>query len=121
MAYYAFIDENNRVVEVIVGKDESDTSHNWEEYYQSVRGLTCKRTSFNTQNNVHATGGTAFRGNYAGYGMIYDETNDVFYQPQPYSSWTLNSATWNWDPPVPRPEDGNLYSWNEDQQQWNKI
>ena len=53
MAHYAFINEDNIVVEVIVGKDEDDTENlplsdeSWEEHYEQFRdGLTCKRTSF---------------------------------------------------------------------------
>lgn len=124
MAHYAFLDENNQVVEVIVGRDENETVDgisNWELYYQTERGRVCKRTSFNTFKNRHSSGGTPYRGNYAGYGMIYDETNDVFYQPQPYPSWTLSSATWSWQPPVACPEDGKLYEWDEPNQRWNLL
>ena len=48
MAHYAFLDENNIVTEVIVGKDESDTSENWEQFYGNIRDQLCKRTSYNT-------------------------------------------------------------------------
>ena len=103
MAHYAFLNENNIVTEVIVGKDETDTTHNWEEFYGAIRNQTCKRTSYN--NNI--------RGNYAGIGYTYDEDNDVFYAPQPYSSWTLDTNKWQWIPPIAYPDDDNMYSWNE--------
>ena len=83
MAHYAFLNTNNIVTEVIVGKDETDTTHNWEEFYGEIRNQTCKRTSYN--NNIRA--------NYAGIGYTYDSTNDVFYAPQPYASWTLDTGT----------------------------
>ena len=53
--------------------------------------------------------------------MIYDETNDVFYWPQTYPSWTLDTNTWTWRAPVPYPVDGLAYTWNEDNQAWNLI
>jgi hypothetical protein len=88
MAHYAFLDENNIVVEVIVGRDENDLVdgiNSWETYYGNIRGQTCIRTSYNTyrdENGVpqHALGGTPFRGQYAGIGDIWDGTN--FVSPQ---------------------------------------
>ena len=87
--------------------------------YAEFRGKTCKRTSYNTIQNQHLADGTAFRGNYAGIDYIYDETNDVFYQEQPYDSWILNQSTWTWEAPVAYPDDDNFYSWNESTQSWD--
>lgn len=128
MAHYAFLDENNIVIEVIVGKDEDDTDtlpegfSDWEEYYLTKKELAsdCKRTSYNTIANTHKLDGTAFRGNYAGIGFIWDEINNVFYPPQPYSSWTLNS-NWVWEAPVAYPDDDQEYQWNESSQSWDLI
>ena len=71
------------------------------------------QTSYNTIGNVHLNGGTPLRGNYAGIGYTYDAVNDVFYEPQPYPSWTLSQNTWLWQPPVPYPETGEMYIWDE--------
>ena len=60
----------------------------------------------------------AIRANFAAPGYTYDKTNDVFYAPQPYLSWTLNTTTWLWEPPVPYPTDGKKYEWNESTQAW---
>lgn len=127
MAHYTFLDENNIVIEVIVGKDEDDTETlpegftDWEQYYLTKRELAsdCKRTSYNTAHNQHITGGTAFRGNYAGVGSVYDASNDVFYSPQPYDSWTLNTSSWTWEAPTAMPDDGEFYFWNEFSQSWD--
>ncbi len=60
MAHYAFLDENNKVVEVITGKGEDDTDtlpeefDSWEDWYADFKGLTCKRTSYNTIANTHS-------------------------------------------------------------------
>ena len=104
MAHYAFLNDNNIVTEVIVGKDETDTTHNWEEFYGEIRNQTCKRTSYN--NNIRA--------NYAGIGYTYDSTNDVFYAPQPYASWTLDTNKWLWVCPLTYPDDDKMYHWDED-------
>ena len=62
-------------------------------------------------------------GNRAGIGYTYDPDNNVFYTPQPYPSWTLNTSTWKWDPPTPKPVAAELeiWSWNEDSQSWENI
>ena len=61
------------------------------------------------------------RGNYAGIGYTYDQANDVFYAPQPYSSWTLNNTTWTWEAPTPMPTDGKAYNWNEPTTSWIEV
>ena len=120
MAHYAFLDENNIVTEVIVGKDESDGT-DWELEYGNFRGQTCKRTSYNTSGNAHSDSGTPFRGNYAGIGFTYDETNDVFYAPKPYDSWVLDETKWLWKAPVDYPSDGKDYTWNEETTSWDEV
>jgi len=121
MAHYAFLDSNNIVVEVIVGKDETDTSENWEDHYSQIRNLNCKRTSYNTQGGKHLNGGTPFRKNYAGIGYKYDSAKDAFIPPKPFDSWTLNETTCLWESPVEYPTDGNYYIWDEEGQQWSAI
>ena len=83
------------------------------------------QTSYNTRGNVHYApnsntpdGGEALRGNYASIGYNYDKKNDVFYAPQPFPSWTLNTATWLWEPPIPNPGSDKSYRWDEDTKTW---
>ena len=121
MAHYAFLDENNIVTEVIVGKNEGEENINWEQQYGSFRGQLCKRTSYNTIGGVHKLGGTPFRKNYAGIGYTYDETRDAFIPPKPYNSWILNEDTCLWNSPVARPNDSNMYKWNEKILNWELI
>ena len=75
------------------------------------------QTSYNTKGNQHPEG-RPLRGNYAGIGYTYDRTNDVFYAPQPYPAWILNTETWLWEAPVPMPTPG-AYKWNEDTKSWD--
>jgi len=117
MAHYAFLDENNIVTEVIVGKEESN--FNWEQQYGMFRGQLCKRTSYNTYGGIHKLGGTHFRKNYAGIGYTYDESRDAFISPKPYNSWLLNEDTCLWESPIPYPQDNNKYDWNEENQSWD--
>ena len=118
MAHYAELDASNTVTQVFVGKDESDTSYNWEEYY-AVPGRTVKRTSYNTHGGAHSEGGTPFRKNYAGVGYTYDPDRDAFIPPKPYESWVLDEDTCLWNAPVPMPEDG-IYTWDEDTLSWSE-
>lgn len=70
MAHYAYIDENNIVTNVIVGRDEDDLIEgvtSWEEYYGAIR------TSYNGK----------IRYNYAGIGFTYDPIDDAFIAPMP--------------------------------------
>ena len=75
MAHYAFINEENIVVEVIVGKDETELLDGLtpEEWYGNFRGLTCVRTSYNAN----------IRFNFAGVGYTYDPIDDAFIAPMP--------------------------------------
>ena len=116
MAHYAFLDEHNTVVQVIVGKDEGNMD--WEQFYSMQMGMACKRTSFNTMGGVHQLGGTPFRKNYAGIGFTYDAQRDAFVPPKPFASWTLNEDTCLWEAPVAMPTDGQMYTWDEDAGQW---
>jgi len=118
MAHYAFLDKNNIVTEVIVGKNEGEEGVDWEVHYGNFRGQTCKRTSYNTHGGVHSGGGTPLRKNYAGIGYTYDESRDAFIPPKPFASWLLNEDTCLWNAPKPYPDDGNLYQWDEDSLSW---
>jgi hypothetical protein len=123
MAHYVELDENNIVVGGFVGRDEDDLAEgvtDWEVYYARP-GFTVKRTSYNTSGGVHSEGGTPFRGNYAGIGFTYDEALDAFIAPQPFPSWQLEETTYSWIAPVPYPEDGKDYMWDETAGAWVEV
>ena len=127
MAHYAFLDENNIVTEVIVGKDENEDNIDWEVQYGNFRGQTCKQTSYNTQGGVHGLGGTPLRKNYAGIGYTYDSQRDAFIPPKPFASWQLNDASCLWEAPTPYPTDVGTaeapkrYVWNEETVSWKLV
>jgi len=62
--------------------------------------------------------GIALRKNYAGIGYTYDSTRNAFYTPQSYSSWLLDDETCQWNAPIPRPDDGKWYGWDESITNW---
>lgn len=119
MAHYAYLDQNNIVTQVIVGKDENEDGIDWEQYYDAVR------TSYNTHGGVHINGGTPFRYNYAGVGYTFSNDpewsaqNGAFIPPQPYQSWIINPNTALWEAPKPKPpaSEGPWY-WDEQNQEW---
>ena len=106
---------DGKVINVIVAEPEF-----FETFVDSTPGEWIQ-TSYNTFGNQHKLGGTPLRGNYAGVGMIYDRTNDVFYVVQPFPSWTLNQTTWLWEAPVAMPTDGKVYTWNESTTSWDLV
>ena len=118
MAHYAFLNSNNIVTEVIVGKNEGEDGIDWEQHYSECRSQTCKRTSYNTMGGVHLNGGTPYRKNYAGIGYTYDATRNAFIAPKPYDSWLLDEQTCGWNSSTPMPTDGKIYSWNEATISW---
>ena len=112
MAHYAFLDENNIVTQVIVGRNEDevvDGISDWEAYYGELMGQKCVRTSYN--HNI--------RKQYAGIGCTYNEDADVFVSPQPFPSWSLDENH-DWQPPLARPTEG-MHSWNENTQTWDAL
>lgn len=111
MAHYAYLDENNIVVAVTVGKDETELIDglDTETYYAQGTPYTVKRTSYNHK----------IRKQYASIGYSYDPVADVFVRPQPYPSWTLDENH-DWQAPKPMPESGDYY-WDEDAQEWVNV
>jgi hypothetical protein len=102
---------DGKVTQVIVAEPEF-----FENFVDTSPGAWIQ-TSYNTYGNQHPEG-RPLRGNYAGIGFIYDQANDVFYAPQPYASWILNTNTWLWEAPVAYPNDGKAYTWDESTVSW---
>ena len=122
MSHFAEIDENNIVIRVIVIDQENIDTGNW------GPPDTWIQTSYNTRGGVHYSpnsytpdGGVALRKNYAGKGYIYDKIRDAFISPKPYTSWTLNDDTCQWNAPVAYPDDGKFYTWDEENTQWEEV
>ncbi len=104
MSHFAKLN-NNIVTEVIVAEQDFINSGAVGDSFLWVQ------TSYNKN----------FRKNYAGVGMTYDKTRDAFIPPKPYASWTLVEATCQWEAPVAYPDDGKMYTWNEETTNWTEV
>ena len=127
MSHFAKLDENNVVTFVTVGRQEDDGK---EADLTERTGDVYKQTSYNTRGGVHYNPETgepsedqtkAFRKNYAGLGWYFDEDRDAFIPPKPFESWVLDEDTCLWVAPVPYPEDGESYTWDEDAGDWVAV
>lgn len=114
MAHYAKV-KDGVVTQVIVAEPEF-----FDTFVDNEPGEWIQ-TSYNTRGGQHydpETGevddGVALRKNYAGIGFTYDRDRDAFIPPQPFASWTLNDDSCLWECPVAYPDDGEMYTWDED-------
>ena len=115
MAHFAQLDENNIVTRVLVIDQETVNT--------GLFGAPSSfiQTSYNTSGGVHLLGGTPLRENYAGIGYTYDSERDAFIPPKPFDSWLLNEDTCLWEAPIPKPDNENVYDWNEESGSWVDI
>jgi len=89
MAHYAYLDNNNKVVAVTVGKDESELIDglDTETYYAQGTPYVVKRTSYNSK----------IRGNYASIGHTYLPLEDIFMPPKCHTEAVLNAQSAIWE------------------------
>jgi hypothetical protein len=118
MAHFAKLDINNFVIEVNVVSNDIITINGVEIEKLGIDFLTnllnynyWKQTSYNGN----------FRKNYAGIGYYYDSIRDAFIPPKPFPSWILNEISCLWESPIPIPNDGKMYQWNEETGNWEEI
>lgn len=121
MAHFAKLGIGSKVVKVhVVSNDIATDENSGIDFLNNLYGTrdVWKQTSFNTRGGRHLEGGTPLRKNYAGVGFLYDQTKDAFIPPQPHPSWTLDEDTCLWEAPVAYPDDGEVYQWDEETQNW---
>jgi hypothetical protein len=115
MAHFAKLGVGNIVEQVIVvSNDIAINEQAGIEFLNNLykdRNIVWKQTSYN--NNI--------RKNFAGIGYQYDQQRDAFIAPKPYNSWILNEQTCSWEAPVAKPNDGQVYQWNESTKTWDLI
>jgi hypothetical protein len=102
MAHFAKVNLNTKLVEQVIVAEQ--------EWIDKQPGAWIQ-TSYNG----------SIRKNYAGIGYTYDFGKDAFIPSQPYSSWILNEDTCNWEAPIAYPNDGQLYTWDEENNNWELI
>ena len=143
MAHFAKIGMNGKVLQVLTldnkdmldanGVEDEAVGQQYLEQHNNWPAEMWIQTSYNTLQNEHKTGGTPFRGNYAGIGYEWDEENQIFWRKKPYPSWVKNITTATWESPIgnapgltaeqtSQNEAGTHswnYVWNEDNQSWD--
>ena len=119
MAHFAQLDKNNIVLQVLVINNEDITVNEVED---EATGITFCQSLFGTDTQWAQTSyNNNMRMRYAGIGYWFDRQNDVFIAPKPYESWTLDPISYNWIAPVPYPNDGAIYIWDETSTSWSEI
>jgi len=121
MSHFAFVNLQGTVEKVIVAEQDVIDS--------GLFGPSSSwiQTSYNTYGGVHygpdrnPDSGIPLRKNYAAVGYTYDLVRDAFIAPQPYPSWYLDEQTCLWEPPVPHPNDGKMYEWDEATLSWIEV
>lgn len=120
MAHFAQLDEDNIVQRVIVINNDSlnnlefpDSESIGIEFCKSLCGQNTRWAQTSYNNN--------FRKFFACMGGRYDSKLDIFVPPSPYPSWVFNESTYIWEAPVPYPDDGKEYYWNESITSWSPI
>tara|TARA_Y100000310_G_C20040417_1_gene515907 strand:+ start:37 stop:429 length:393 start_codon:yes stop_codon:yes gene_type:complete len=118
--HFAQINDDSIVINVI-RVDDTDAPN-------EAAGITfCKSLLGSDTNWVQTAKDGSLRFRYAGKGMKYDSSNNVFYMVSPYPSWVLNTSTWDWAAPVADPADAGFnedktefveYTWDEDTTSW---
>ena len=115
MAHFAKLGVGNKILKVEVVSNNIATTEQ--------AGVDFLRNLYNDQNAqwFQTSYNNNIRKNFAGIDYTYDQARDAFIEPKPFNSWTLNETTCNWESPVVKPDDGQNYVWNEENQQWNLI
>jgi hypothetical protein len=118
MAHFAQVDKNNKVIQVIVINNE-DVDHLPFPESEPIGIAFCQSLFGSDTAWLQTSYNNSFRRKYAGTGSFYIPSLDVFTDPQPYPSWTLDNNGY-WQAPVakPAPPSGYIALWDEDAQEW---
>lgn len=117
MAHFAELDENSFVQRVIVVSDANTSDADGNEV-EEIGISFCRKVFGENTNWVKCSRSGSIRNIMPGPGFYYHRDLDVFCNPQPHPSWTLEGT--NWTPPINRPELsedqerlGYVYDWVE--------
>ena len=119
MAYFAKLDNNNIVIEVLAVENSVLNDLPFPE--SEPIGVNFLNGIFNYSNWRQTSYNKSFRVNYAGIGYTYSVDLNAFIPPKPYPSWLLNTVTCQWEPPIPYPNDGKKYIWDETTHSWLEV
>lgn len=120
MAHFAELDENNIVLRVITIRNEDIIDENGQES-EALGVEMCRQVCGPNTNWKQTSYNKNFRNKYAGIGDWYNSELNVFMDPKPYPSWSLDTETFFWVPPIPMPNDDLSYEWNEETTSWDVV
>jgi len=145
MAHFAKLGANGKVIAVLTlnnsdmlnasGVEDESVGQQYLELHNNWPAQMWIQTSYNTQGGQHKSGGTPFRGNYAGIGYTWDEEDQIFWPKKPYTSWVKHIPTASWKSPIgdaPTLTEEQIaqntanthrwgYNWNEANQSWDLV
>ena len=137
MAHFAKINNDKKVLTVLTlnnsdmlnasGVEEELIGQQYLEKHNNWPAQMWIQTSYNTQGGQHKSGGTPFRGNYAGIGYTWDEEDQIFWPKKPFTSWVKHIPTASWKSPIgdapalteEQKTAKSYYQWNEAGQSWD--
>jgi hypothetical protein len=136
MAHFAKLGANGKVIAVLTlnnsdmlnasGVEDESVGQQYLELHNNWPAQMWIQTSYNTQGGQHKSGGTPFRGNYAGIGYIWDEDNNIFLPKKPFTSWVKHIPSASWKSPIgdapaltEEQKKTSYYQWNEAGQSWD--
>jgi len=104
MAHFAKLDENNKVLEVVVVNNNDCLLNGVED---EATGISFLQKTLNWPNWKQTSYNRTFRKNFAGKGSTYDPVNDMFVPAKPdigkYKELTFNTTTGQWNLPSDYP------------------
>ena len=125
MAHFAELDSDNKVLRVVVACNQDIADNGGEqsaeaaEHFKTVLPLTSSGVKW-----VQTSYNNNFSKQFAGRGILYNPSADVFYSPKPFPSWTLDENH-DWNAPVTYPSvindsenEGLFIAWDEENQKW---
>ena len=109
MAHFALI-KNNIVIAVIVIDNNVITNNGSEVEQLGIDFIDLLNIPYDYDKVRQTSYNSNTRNKYAGIGDTWDEINNVFISPRPFSDWTLNE-NFKWEAPILYPNDNKSYVW----------
>lgn len=121
MAHFAMLDENNFVTSVVVVNNTDIENLPFPE--SEPVGIAYLQVLFPDKKWAQTSYNNKFRVRYAGVGYVFYPNCTAtpyggFAVAKPYENWIFNEATCEWIPPIPYPNDGLAYFWDQDSNTW---
>jgi hypothetical protein len=120
MAHFALLDENNNVIQIDAVNNEVVNNLPFPES-ESIGIAFLKSVYGEATNWLQTSYNNNFRGIYATVGGFYDPELDLFVSIKLHASWVRTQTGTAWEPPIPYPDDGKDYLWNEDTVAWVEV